>query len=259
MGTVSKALSLLSFFDRSHSLIGLSEMARRSGLNKATVYRLLTELQSQGFVEQAGSGREYRLGPAFLRLAALREAAVPTRDLAALVLADLSEATGETAHVSLLQGETLATVAYSYSPRHGTRVTMDDADILPFHNTSSGLAVLAFSAPATVDAALARPLEARTSRTETDPDRIRAQLAAIRASGMSQNIGGFEDDVHSHAMPLFDASSSVIGAIAVAAPTARMTPEHQSLIRSELRHHAVRLTRLMGGFLPEGFIREEAA
>jgi len=253
MGTVSKALSLLSFFNRSRPAIGLSEMTRLSGLNKATVHRLLTEMQSQGFVEQAGSGREYQLGPAFLRLAALREAAVPTRDLASRVLADLSEATHETTHVSLLHGDVLSTTAYAYSPRHGTRVTMEDAEVLTFHNTSSGLAVLAFSPPEFVDEILSRPLEKRTPDTETDPAKIRAELAPVKKTGMAQNIGGFEADVHSHAMPLFNASAQVIGAIAVAAPTARMTPEHQALIQRELRHHAIRLTRLLGGFLPEDF------
>ncbi|MEZ5716706.1 MAG: IclR family transcriptional regulator [Paracoccaceae bacterium] len=259
MGTVAKALSLLDFFNRARPAIGLSDMARLSGMNKATVHRLLTELQAQGFVEQTGSGREYRLGPAFLRLAALREAAVPMRDLAAGVLADLSAATHETAHVSLLQGDTLITVAFAYSAHHGTRVAMDDAEVLTFHNTSSGLAVLAFAPAEFTDRALARPLEKRTDKTETDPARIRAALTDIRRSGMAQNEGGFEADVHSHAVPLFDARARVIGAIAVAAPTARMTPDHQTLIQHELRHHALRLTRLMGGFLPDGFLVGAAA
>lgn len=259
MGTVAKALSLLDFFNRSRSTIGLSELARLSGFNKATVHRLLTELQAQGFVEQTGSAREYRLGPAFLRLAALREAAVPMRDLAQTVLADLSAETHETTHVSLTQGDTLVTLTYAYAPLHGTRVTMEDAEQLTFHNTASGLAVLAFSPPEFTHAMLARPLEKRTSLTVTDPATIRATLTRVRETGMSQCVGGFEDDVHSHAMPLFDSETRVIGAIAVAAPSARMTPEHQALIRRALRHHGLRLTRLMGGFLPDGFQREEAA
>ena len=259
MGTVSKALSLLSFFDRSHSTIGLSEMARLSGHNKATVYRLLSELQVQGFVEQLGSGREYRLGPAFLRLAALREAAVPTRDLATQVLTDLSEATGETAHFSLLQNGVLSTSAYVYSQQHGTRVTMENAEVLMLHATGSGLAVLAFSPPEFQDHVLNVPLRKFTDHTITDPDRIRAILPDIRATGMAEGIGGFEDDTHSHAVPIFDSAQNVVGALAVAAPTARMTADHQTLIRRELRHHAIRLTRLLGGFLPDDFNLEEAA
>lgn len=253
MGTVAKALSLLSFFNRSRSAIGLSEMARLSGLNKATVHRLLNELQAEGFVEQTGSGREYRLGTAFLRLAALREATVPLRDLADRVLADLAMDTDETSHFSMMQNGRLTAIAYAYSSQYGTRVTMGDAEFLTLHATSSGLAYLAFSPPAFVDKVLSAPLERHTPHTVTDPVALRASLETIRRSGIAESVGGFEDDVHSHAMPVFDSESRVIGAIAVAAPTVRMTADHQARIISALRQHAPRFTRLSGGFLPDSF------
>ncbi len=253
MGTVAKALSLLDHFTRARSEIGLSDMARLSGLNKATAYRLLCELQEGGFVEQTGSGREYRLGPAVLRLASLREATVPMRDLAAQVLQSLSAATHETAHMSLLQGDRLTMLAYAYSPRHGTRVTMEDAQVLTLHATSSGLAVLAFSPSALVDRVLAAPLEARTEDTLTDPAALRAALAEVRRTGIAESVGGFEKDVHSHAVPMFDASANVIGAMAVAAPVARMDDALKALIRRELRQKALGLTRALGGFLPDSY------
>jgi DNA-binding IclR family transcriptional regulator len=259
MGTVAKALSLLNHFSRIHPQIGLSDFARLSGLNKATTYRLLTELQAEGFVEQVGSGREYRLGPAFLRFAALREAAVPMRDLAGTVLQALSDATQETAHLSLMQGVKLTMLSFAYSTRHGTRVTMEDAQVLALHATSSGLAVLAFSPPEFVEHVLSQPLEKRTEDTMTDPEAIRAVLANVRRTGIAESVGGFEKDVHSHAMPLFDAQTRVIGAMAVAAPVARITPALKSLVRSELRMKALELTRAMGGFPPDGIVDGDEA
>ncbi|WP_457647858.1 IclR family transcriptional regulator [Profundibacter sp.] len=253
MGTTSKALSLLELFSRATPEIGLSEFARRAGMNKATTYRLLTELAAHGFVEQTGSGREYRLGPAFLRLSALREAAVPMREVALGVLNDLSKATGETAHMSLLQGDLLTSVAYTYSDTHGTQVRMEDAEVLMLHATSSGLAVLAFSPADFVDQVLSQPLKARTPDTVTDPAQIRQQLKQIRQNGFAVSISGFEQDVHSHAVPVFDSSSACIGAVAVAAPVARMDDELQSLIQTEVMSHTTRLTRLLGGFAPPSF------
>lgn len=253
MGTVSKALSLLGYFSRAHSQIGLSEMTRLSGLNKATVYRLLSELTDQGFVEQVGSGREYRLGPVYLRLAALREAAVPTREVAQKVLGRLSEITGETAHMTVLQGDILATLAYVYSTQHGTRVTMEDAERINFHSTSSGLVVLAFNGEDLADHVLSQPLERRTSRTETDPDVIRAQARDVYKTGIAENVSGFEEDVHSHGCPLFDAQQKCFGAVAVAAPVARMTPDLRATIRHEVVRSSLEMTRLLGGFPPDDF------
>jgi DNA-binding IclR family transcriptional regulator len=256
MGTVSKALSLLSFFSRSRSLIGLSEMSRLSGMNKTTVHRMLSELQSEGFVEQAGVGREYRLGPAFLRLAALREATVPMRDLAQSLADDLAQKTGETAHVSLLNGDVLSTIAYAYAHQHGLQVTMDDAEILPLHATSSGHVVLAYGDADFTKAALARPLETFSTGTITDRNALNLMLKDIRAQGYAEAVSAFETDVHSYAAPLFDAQKNCIGAMAVAAPTARMTPEGRASIRAALLEAAPRLTRLMGGFLPETYLQK---
>ncbi len=253
MGTTSKALSLLNFFSRATPQIGLSELARLSGLNKATVYRLLTELAGHGFVEQVGTGREYRLGPAFLRLAALRENQVPMREVALQQLTQLCDATGETAHMSLLNGDVLSNLAYAYSNRHGTMVMMEDAEVLELHSTGSGLAVLAYSPVSFVDETLSAPLTARTSQTLTDPVEIRALLPSIRKSGIAESTGGFEEDVISHAVPIFDARSACIGAMAVAAPVSRMTDHLRQQIRDELMARARHTTRILGGFPPDSF------
>lgn len=253
MGTVAKALSLLGLFARSTPELGLSELARRSGLNKTTTYRLMSELAAQGFVEQVGAGRAYRLGPAFLRLAALREQAVPMRETVQAVVSELAAATGETAHFSLLEGQTLSTLAYAYSAAHGTSVLMDDAEVLTFHGTSSGIAVLAFSPPDFVDRVLSEPLSARTPETVTDPAEIRATLPRVRKQGVAASVGGFEVDVFSHAAPVFDNAARVIGAVAVAAPVTRMSDGLATQVQGAVLDRARHLTRLTGGFLPHGF------
>lgn len=52
MGTVDKALSLLRFFSPQIPELGLSELTRQSGFDKATTLRCLTALERNGFVEQ---------------------------------------------------------------------------------------------------------------------------------------------------------------------------------------------------------------
>lgn len=259
MGTVSKALSLLTLFSQSRPQIGLSDATRLSGMNKATVYRLMGELVDQGFVEQVGPDRAYRLGPEVLRLAALREAAVPLLEASREILDRLCDATGETAHMSQVTGQRLHTLNYAYSPRHATRVMMEDAEVLSFHATSSGLAVLAFADPAFTEAVLSQPLQRHTAQTVTDPDRIRAALDTVRATGIAESVGGFEQDVHSHAAPVFGADQRPVGALAVAAPVSRMTPDLKAEIRAELRRCAGDLTRRTGGFCPPHFPQETAA
>ncbi len=250
MGTVTKALELLDLFTREQALIGLSELARQSGMNKATCFRMMTEMQALGLVEQAGASKAYRLGPAVLRLAALREAAVPTRDAAMPVVQALAREVGETAHLSHIVGTTLRTLAFAYSAAHGTKVMMEDADLLPFHATSSGLAVMAFLSDESVDSLLSGPLPAFTAVTHTNPAQVRAQLATIRLTGWSETHATFEADVRSVAVPLFDASGGCTGAIGIAAPAARVTPALHAQMVTSLMRAGAEITALWGGRLP---------
>lgn len=253
MSTVSKALDLLDLFGRTSPQIGLSEAARLSGLNKATCHRLLTDLANAGLLEQVGTSREYRLGPAVLHLAALREASVPALTAARPVLERLADSTGETAHVSLMIGGRLKSVDHAYSSRHTMRVIMSDTDDLPFHATASGLAVLA-ALPADQRAGLLAGTLARlTAWTETDPARIAQRASEVRRLGYAESIGGFQADVHSLAVPLFGPQERCAGALAIAAPAARMTPATSRLIRAELIRAGQSITTQWGGVPPDDF------
>ena len=250
MGTVSKALELLNLFTRAQPLVGLSELARLAQVNKATCYRLMSELQAQGLVEQVGSGREYRLGPALLRLAALREAEVPTRDAAMPILQALARATGETAHCSGLIAGELRMLAFAYSSAHAMKVMMEDAEVLPFHATSSGYAVLAHMAPQMVEAILSQPLAPVTLSTPIRSADVRARMAEVRRLGHARTAATFEADVASLAVPLLDARGAVSGALAVAAPMTRMVPAASARTLTALIAAAREAMAAWGGQIP---------
>lgn len=239
MGTVGKALDLLDLFTRAQPQLGLSQLARASGVNKATCYRLLTELESRGLVEQTGPAREYRLGPATLRLSALREAAVPTREAAMPALRRLAEATGETAHLSHLVAGRLQTLAFAYASTPGVKVMMEDADFLPFHATASGAAVL-----------MHHPDPDPIIAAAPDPQALSARIAAARARGYAETVSTFEKDVHGLAVPLFDATGTCTGALAVAAAASRMTPALHATITAQLTLAGGEITHLWGGQPP---------
>jgi DNA-binding IclR family transcriptional regulator len=249
MGTVGKALDLLEIFTRQRPQVGLSELARLTGVNKATCFRLMAEMEQRGLVEQLGHSREYRLGPAVLRLAYLREAAVPTRDAAMPVLQALARATGETAHLSHLVGGALHTLGFAYSSQHGVRVMMDDADVLPYHATASGAAVLAFLPVAERARILSTPTPPRTSVSVT-ASLMESRITQMQAQGWTEALSTFEEDVQGFAVPLFNAQSAPIGALAVAAAMPRMTPALRHVVITELTRAGVEINALWGGLVP---------
>lgn len=98
IGRVDAILS--AFRARDHSL-GVSEIARRSGIPKASVSRIVAELVDRCVLERAG--RELRFG---IRLFELGERAGRPRALRRLALAhmsDLRNATHQTVHLAVLE------------------------------------------------------------------------------------------------------------------------------------------------------------
>jgi DNA-binding IclR family transcriptional regulator len=248
MSVVAKAAELLTFFSPDRPEIGLSEFRALVGRDKATVYRHLGALESAGLLEQNPVTRAYRIGPAVLRLAHLRELATPRRAGAVAVLPALAEHTGETAHASLLEGLHLRKLAHQESTRHSTRVVMED-EVYPLHATASGAAVLAYGSPA-----LRRGAEAAMDRfTDTTPV-TPADLTVIvdnaRATGFGVSAGGYETGVHGIAVPLFDQSGAVTGAMSVASVATRITPALEQLIRRELVKAGRAVTQSWGGRIP---------
>lgn len=250
--TVAKALSLLDYFSEAEPEIGLSELARRSGIDKATVHRMLVVMGDRGLVEQRGGARLYRLGAGVLRLARVRETAFPVTSVYQHSLDVISAEIGETAHASLISGRALATIGVSEANR-GSRVSLVAGEILPMHSTASGLAILAFSAPEVVARILGEPLTAKTSRTMTDPSVLQARLQEIRLTGIAEADQTNEDDVYGIAVPIFDLEGTPVGALAVATPAHRMTNELRRQTIAVLFREAEKVNLGTGGRPPAAF------
>lgn len=227
MSTVGKALTLLDLISRLDREAGLTEIARVASLDKATARRLLVDLEKHGFVEQDRQTRRYRLGAAPLRLARIREQRFPFFRVAAPLMKDLAEQTGETVHLAELSGGRLSTI-HVEEARRAHRVNVPVGINLPFHATASGLAFLAASAPKDVEHILSLPLQRYTDHTLTDPQQIRQLIAEASARGFSIGNQGLEADVISAAAPIRAPDGRPFGTIAVAAPLSRIDTETMS-------------------------------
>lgn len=250
MSTVRKALRLLDLFDEGRPVIGLSDLARLAGHDKATVLRMLSDLASAGLVEQDPVRRDWRLGAGLIRLARRREAAFPVAGVLAPILARLAAATGETAHASLRDGPDLGTVGVADSPQP-TRVHLDPGQRLPLHATASGLAYAAFARPEVASELLARDLARHTDHTPIDPGALARALATAARDGYACADRTLEHDVCGLAVPLFGPDGLAIGALAVASPAARMTPDHRAAILTALAAAGRDATRALGGRIPD--------
>ena len=248
MSSTSKTLELLYLFTPAQSEIGLSQLCRLAGWDKATTYRRVQSLVETGFIEQNTMTRRYRLGPALLQLAQTREATVPRKAGAQGPLHELADATGETTHASVLSGKTLYQLVAVESPRHSTRVIVD-IQTFPLHATSSGLCALAFG-PADLLSLAQANMTSYTPKTLSSAKALRTCIKTIQAAGFSRTDGSFESDVCSVAAPLFDQSGLFAGAVSVACVATRFTPQLQSTVQTHLINASRNITHNWGGSIP---------
>lgn len=225
--------------------LGLSELARRSRLDKATARRLLVALATHRLIEQEPASRRYRLGPGLSRLARIRDANFPFARIAMPVMKELAAQTGETVHLSEFSADALLTVHVELSAR-ANRVNVNAGQILPLHGTASGLAFLAFSHSARTETYLAKSLERFTAHTLTDRAGLAEQVRLTARRGYSRSAQGYEDGVHSVAAPILGADGHAIGALSVASPLSRIDDDEAAAqgnaVMIAAREIAARLT-----------------
>ncbi|SMX44681.1 IclR family transcriptional regulator [Octadecabacter ascidiaceicola] len=248
MSSVTKALDLLSHFSAARAEIGLSQLCRIAKRDKATTYRHLQALEVAGFVEQNPTSKQYRLGPAVLQLAQTREATVPRKASTERPLFDLTETTGETAHVTVLSGTKMFGLAVCDSPRHGTRAIID-IDVFPLHATASGLCALAFGPKGLMDVALA-DLTSFTTETATTPSALSNTVDAIRQTGFGRAMRSYETEIEGVSAPLFDQTGQFAGAVSVASVATRFTPALEHTIKEHLMIASRDITHNWGGTIP---------
>ena len=103
--SVERALTLLeSLAEADSDGMTLTQLSRAIGVSKSTAYAILCTMLGRGFVADSGSGmqRRYRLGMALARLGDLVVSQHGLRDLAMPALRALTEETGLTSRIAVL-------------------------------------------------------------------------------------------------------------------------------------------------------------
>jgi IclR family transcriptional regulator, KDG regulon repressor len=222
LSSVRNAARLLKEFRSREPEIGVSELARRLGLGKSTVHRLLTTLVGEGLIERDPRTGGYRLGLVVFELGEAVRVHLDLHAAAGPVLASLREQTGESSQVGVLDGHEVVYVDRLESSQ-SLRLFTETGRRVPVHCTSSGKVLLAALDPAGLARVLATaPLDRLTDQTITDPAGFAAELDRVRRRGWAEAVNERELGVASVAAPVRDARGTVIAAISIGAPTVRL-------------------------------------
>jgi IclR family transcriptional regulator, acetate operon repressor len=222
--TVERAIAILNLFRDTHVSLGITSIARQTGLNLTTAHRLVRTLVHEHFMEQDPANEQYRLGPALAVLGRRAvegsgvERARPTTDR-------LSEATGESVSVGV-RGSRGVMVVLQSSSRHALRFEHPAGGAIDLHASAMGKVLLAFgeAAPRSAIDELGR-LPRFTSSTITTRAALLGELERVRADGFATNRQERYEGVCGVAAPVLDTDGVARFAIGIQGPSVRLTDE----------------------------------
>jgi DNA-binding IclR family transcriptional regulator len=243
---VERALCILNLFDEQTAELKISEISERLNLHKSTVHSLLKTLQTHQYIDQNPENGKYRLGLKLLERGQLILQHIDLRTVARKELLRLSEETGQTVHLVILDGKegvyidkvegVKAVIRYS---RIGRRV--------PLHTSAAGKALIAFRE----EGEIARRMRDYTFRAQTphtigNRDDFLRELEQVRSRGYAFDREENEPGVCCAAAPVRDHLGEVAAAVSLSALVSGVREEEWPDLIAGLMRTARRISRALG-------------
>lgn len=224
--TLSRGLTIINTLAEAEKPLGVSEIARRVGVHKSSVHRLLRTMVEYRYLEQHESTSQYWLGPQLSRLGQIASLHLELPKRARVHVERLSKLTGETTNLVKFHNETcLYLISIQTEQSIGT-IARAPGSTDPLYCTAAGQAMLAYLPTRRAENLLQRvPLQAHTKNTLTHIDTILSRLETARSQGYAVDDGENDENVRCIGSPVFDQHCDVIGAVSISGPEFRVTDD----------------------------------
>lgn len=245
--SVRRALSILDYLSAHAGEHGLrlASLARGTQINKSTLLRLLDTLREFGLVAKDPETERYRLGLKPLQWASACLDSMQLHSVATPYLRQLMEASGETAHLVVVDDYQIVYVDKVECPS-SIRLVSHIGGRNPLYCTATGKAFLASLSEAIFDEVVRRGLTPRTRNTLTTPEALREDLTRIRSRGYAIDNEENEPGVRCVGAVLFDHTGHPVAAISVSGPITRITPDRFGELGQLVKHMAEEISRHLG-------------
>jgi len=245
--SLDRGLRVIRAFDSEHRELGLSDVARATGLTRAAARRFLLTLVKLGYMNLSDgrfslSPRVLELGYAYLSSLTLPEVALPHMEA-------LVATVNESSSICVLDDTDIVYVA-RVPTRRIMSITLSVGTRLPAYATSMGRVLLASLPEAELEERLGR-IEVRplSARTVADKATLRIRLDQVRAQGYAAVDEELEEGLRSLAVPIRNVSGSVLAALNVSVHASRtsMAELRRDFLPSALHAAAAIEADLRGG------------
>lgn len=231
---LERALDILDCFSFQNRELSLSEVVYRTGFNKTTAKRLISNLTARGYLRQNSQTKKYQLGIRLFELGGIVFSSFSLRRAATYPMGRLQTETGATVLLGINMEDQLVYI----DKREGRGMIRISSDIgwrRPLHYGMLGMVLLAGLEESEVRRILKKyPLEAHTPFSLTDKNAFSLRLEKIREQGYVLEKEEAVEGAIGIAAPIKDYSRKVVAALGIALPAGlrNLTKELDRMIGS---------------------------
>lgn len=246
INSVIRSFDVLELFSREEDEIGISEMSRRLGLYKSTVHRIVSTLVYKGILEQNSGNGKYRLGLKLYKLGIIARDHDELINIASPYLYRLTERTGETSNLVVMEGTMCMYVAQQESSQMIRMFTRLGARVFP-HCSGAGKVLLSDMSEEEIDSIVeANGLARYAENTITTREELKNELLKVKELGYAFDNGEREEGVMCIAAPIRDHNRRVIASLSISGPKYRFQGRELEELILIVKKHAQGISAELG-------------
>lgn len=224
VNSLARGLEVIRSFTRTRPKMTLSDIARATGMTRATVRRFVLTLVREGYAET--DGKYFNLKPKVLELGFAALSSLTFVDVAQPVMARLAYKLEESVFAAVREGEDVVYVASATPPKRFVSISVSVGSRAPAHAVSTGRVLLAAVPEEELLEYLDHAkIQKLTPNTVTSKVKLRGLIEDAGIKGWSIVDQELEIGLRSISVPIYDKNGAVIAALNVACPSSRITPE----------------------------------
>jgi DNA-binding IclR family transcriptional regulator len=243
---LDRTVRILQVLADARSSLGPAEIAQQLSLHKSTIHRLLASLERHRYIRKQPASGKYGLGLKLFELGSRAVAGLDLRESAQPILEHLMAETGETAHLCVMDGGQMLSLAFAES-RRTVRTPATVGRRSPLHCTAVGKAILAFLPERALLAVLREhPPRRYTSRTLSTRAALATELARIRTRGYAIDDEELEEGLRCVGAPVRNYTGAVVASLSIAGPAFRLSRPRLPVLADAVVDAAERLSVDLG-------------
>jgi IclR family transcriptional regulator, KDG regulon repressor len=244
--SIDRALNILEVLATQRDGLGITAIAKRTGLSKSTVHRILISLALRGYVEHETTSSNYRLGLKYIEIASYYINSLELQTEARPFLWDLTSELGLTAHLGILDAHEVVYVE-KLDVFPGVRLYSQIGYRVPAYCSSLGKCLLSGLSSDDLEAAMTHcSFERFTDKTITNLRDLKKNLRLVRERGWA--LDDEEHDIGHRCIgaPIFDYRGDVVAAVSASGPITVLSDDRINQVVDKVRNSAMKISQRMG-------------